>query len=355
MKLRIILLIIGAIVLQQCKKDPSLSPNNDVFSPIDKGPTPYPLVIPVGFPNDTASFIPKNNPLTIEGVALGKKLFNEPLLSGNNTQSCASCHMSKFAFTDDQRFSKGINGSLGTRNSMPLINLLWAPKLFWDGRASTLEEQALEPVTNPIEMHETWPNAVDKLQVHPEYPELFKKAFGTTTITRELVTKAIAQFERTLISANSKYDKWLRNEVDLTPEELRGYDLFFTEKADCFHCHGNILFTDNLFHNNGLDAFPSDKGLGGVTGKSGDNGRFKTPTLRNLVFTAPYMHNGRFNTLEDVVEFYSSGIKFSATIDPLMKNVNMGGVQLTTEEKQDLVAFLKTLTDSSFVNNPQFQ
>jgi cytochrome c peroxidase len=350
----LLFLAFGLIALEQCKKDPPIIPasSNTDTVPTTFAATPYTLIIPIGFPTKTN--IPTDNPLTVEGVALGKKLFHEPLLSGNNTQSCASCHNQTFSFSDNQTFSKGIDGALGTRNAQPIINSLWMSSLFWDGRALTLEDQALEPVPNPIEMHQSWSNAIAKLQAEASYPTLFKKSFGTTTITKELVVKAIAQFERTFISANSKYDRWLNGKAQLDSSELRGYNLFFTEKADCFHCHGNILFTDNLFHNNGLDAFPSDQGRQKVTNDANDEGKFKTPTLRNLLFTAPYMHNGRFTTLEQVVEFYSTGLKFSATVDPLMKNVNRGGIQLTSQEKLDLVAFLKTLTDSSFVNNTAF-
>lgn len=346
------LLFFASIGFQQCKKEPAVSASPPASIPASK-PTPYSLVIPNGFP--TATNILEDNPLTTEGIALGKKLFHDPILSGDNTQSCSSCHRQDISFTDDLKFSKGISGAFGTRNSQPIINLLWAPSFFWDGRAPTLEEQALEPVSNPIEMHLSWTEAVNKLQSHNMYPTLFRKAFETNTITKELIVKAIAQYERTLISADSKYDKWLRGEATLDSAELRGYELFFTEKADCFHCHGNILFTDNLFHNNGLDPFPKDLGLAKVTGKTNDESKFKTPTLRNLVFTAPYMHDGRFSTIEQVVDFYSTGVKFSATIDPLMKNVNAGGIQLTLEEKGDLIAFLKTLTDSLFVSNPNFK
>ena len=186
------------------------------------------------------------------------------------------------------------------------------------------------------------------------YPDLFFKAFGTRTIDSTLVVKAIAQFERTMISSNSKWDRYLRGEVQLTQAESKGFEIFFTEKGDCFHCHTTILFTDHIFHNNGLDSEFADKGLFDVTGDPNDMGKFKTPTLRNLEFTAPYMHDGRFETLEEVIDFYSHEVKFSPTIDPLMKKVQQGGIQLTDEEKESLLAFLKTLTDNSFNENPDF-
>lgn len=332
-----------------CKKD---EPGGDPPGP-SFDPTPYILQIPENFPGMN---IPDDNPMTLEGVELGRKLFYDPILSSDNTQSCASCHAIDFAFTDNgRRFSEGIDGIEGDRNAMAVINAGWMTSFFWDGRKPTLEDQAFEPVTNPIEMHQSWQEAMNKLNAHPDYPDLFFGAFGTGNIDSTLVVKAIAQFERTLISGDSKWDRYLKGEVELTAAEARGFEIFFTEKGDCFHCHTTILFTDNEFHNNGLDSVFFDKGLMGVTGDPQDEGKFKTPTLRNLEFTAPYMHDGRFETLEEVVDFYSQGIKFSPTIDPLMKKVDQGGVQLNDDEKESLLAFLRTLTDTSFVNNPDFK
>lgn len=311
--------------------------------------------------------IPEDNPMTVEGVELGRKLFYEELLSGDNTMSCASCHDSKIAFSDTGAFSIGIDGLPGERNAMPLINLGWADKFFWDGRKEGLEAQAFAPVTDVVEMHENWPNAVSELQAHPEYPLLFEKAFGSSVIDSVMVAKAIAQFERTLLSANSPMDKYMNanNAIGSSgwsiADELAAYQGFVIfideEKGDCFHCHGdsfNPLWTDNLFHNNGLDAVITDKGLGKVTGNPSDDGKFKTPTLRNLVFTAPYMHDGRFETLDEVIDHYSEGLQPSPTIDPLMKTVDVGGVQLTSEEKYYLKMFLISLSDSSFVTDERF-
>ncbi|AOW22101.1 cytochrome-c peroxidase [Urechidicola croceus] len=325
-------------------------------------PTELPLEIPKLFSDNLIQpVIPFNNPQTVEGVALGRKLFFDPILSANGTQSCASCHSPENSFTDSDRFSEGIDGISGSRNSMPLFNLVWNydEKFNWDGSAFSLENQAFEPVTNPIEMHNTWSSAVSSLQNHSEYPELFEQAFGTSTIDSVLVTKAIAQFERTLISGNSRFDKYLNGEISLTDSELSGFDIFMDEtRGDCFHCHGNVnnpLWTDNVFHNNGLDATFTDLGLGQVTGDPADNGKFKSPSLRNLKFTAPYMHDGRFETLEEVINHYSEGLVNSPTIDPLMKAINDGGVQLTESDKSDLKAFLLSLSDDEFVNNPNFQ
>lgn len=325
-------------------------------------PTPIPLNIPQLFSDKLIPpVIPVTNPQTVEGVALGRKLFFDPILSADGTQACADCHAPENAFTDTDRFSEGIDKIEGPRNSMPIFNTAWNydEKFFWDGRAFSLENQALEPVKNPIEMHNTWPVAMAKLQNHLEYPDLFFTAFGTSEIDSTMVTKALAQFERTLISGNSRFDKYLRNEITLQASELNGFDIFMSEsKGDCFHCHGNAnnpLWTDNLFHNNGLDAFFTDLGLGRITGDPADNGKFKTPSLRNLQFTAPYMHDGRFETLEEVINHYSEGLVNSPTIDPLMKSVNNGGVHLSENEKNDLKAFLLSLSDNEFINNPDFQ
>lgn len=353
MKIRSWLIIGFVSVLSSCSKDDS----TETYVP-----TPLPLEIPELFEERILSpIIPFDNPQTVEGVALGKKLFFETLLSADNTQSCASCHAPANAFSDSDQFSVGIDGLSGHRNSMPIFNLAfnYDDKFFWDGREFGLEDQALQPVENPIEMHNTWANAVETLQNTEEYPELFSKAFGTSQINSDLVVKAIAQFERTLISGNSKFDRHLLGTATLTPEELSGFNIFMDEtRGDCFHCHGNVnnpLWTDNKFHNNGLDATFTDIGLGEVSGDPADNGKFKSPSLRNLAFTAPYMHDGRFNTLDEVINHYSEGLQNSPTIDPLMKKVVEGGVQLSALEKSDLKAFLLSLSDHEFIANPDFQ
>ncbi len=333
------------------------SENEEIYTPI-----PYQLEIPSLFGEKLISpIIPSDNPLTVEGIELGKKLFFDKILSGNQTKSCASCHMPEKSFVNNTQFSEGANGSFGTRNSMPLINLAWNfSELFaWDGKELTLEKQALEPITNPSEMNGNWNDILLRLNNHNIYPELFNKAFGTSTIDSILVVKAIAQFERTIISGNSKFDQYLLGEAILTPEEQNGFNVFMDEeKGDCFHCHGsnnNPLWTDNEFHNNGLDSSFSDLGLGAITGDPADNGKFKTPSIRNLAFTAPYMHDGRFNTLEEVINHYSEGLKPSSTIDPLMKKVNQGGVNLSNKDKADLKAFLLSLSDQEFIKNPNFK
>ena len=308
--------------------------------------TPYIIETPYGFPNMN---IPSNNPMTLEGVFLGEKLFKDPILSANNTLACINCHQQNFSFSEPNQFSTGINNIQGTRNASALINIGWNTSFNWDGSSLTLEEQAFEPVTNPIEMHNSWSNVEIVLNLDSDYPGLFKEAFNIDYIDSSHIVKAIAQYERTLISANSKLDRYLNNEEQLTVSELNGYAIFNTEKGDCFHCHASQLFMDNLFHNNGLDLEPFlDIGRAKVTSNALDNGKFKTPTLRNIEMTAPYMHDGRFATLEEVVEHYDSGGKYSTTVDPLMKKLGIG-LQLTNQEKIDLVAYLKTLTDHEFI------
>ncbi len=343
-RIRYIAILSLLLLLAHCKEEDTVQPPGMVFDP-----TPYELIIPEGFPD---MMIPDDNPMTEEGVALGRMLFYDPILSGDDSQSCASCHNQAYSFSDNEkRFSEGIDGLKGIRNAQAVINIGWMDELFWDGRALSVETQALEPVPNPIEMHLSWSEAMDKLKAHPLYPDLFFYAFGQESIDSNQVAMAIAQFERTLISAESKWDKYLRGEASLSQAEAQGFEIFFTEKGDCFHCHSTILFTDNLFRNNGLDSIFKDPGREIITQDPNDHGKFKTPGLRNLSYTAPYMHDGRFATLEEVVDFYSEGVRWSPTIDPLMKQVHQGGVQLNPQEKSNLIAFLKTLNDSSFINN----
>ena len=329
-------------------------------------PTPYELEIPSHFPS---MIIPENNPMTKEGVSLGRMLFYEERLSGDNSMSCATCHAPENSFADPNQLSTGIDGIAGTRNSMALINLGWQKFFFWDGRAKSLEEQILEPIPNPLEMHQKWKDAVSKLQQDVEYRNMFYKAFGEEGIDSVKVSKAIAQFIRTMISGSSKYDVMYKfenslplNSVDqsilssVSPEEWAGYDLFKSlNGADCLHCHSGILMHINKFSNNGLDATFTDQGRGAITGSPNDMGRFKIPTLRNIALTAPYMHDGRFGTLDEVIEHYSSELVSSPTIDPLMEHLSSGGVQLDSQEKYLLKKFLMTLTDYSFINNPEFQ
>jgi cytochrome c peroxidase len=324
--------------------------------------TPVNLEIPPLFNNLLLPpLIPIENPQTLEGIALGRKLFYDPLLSNDGTQACASCHLAENSFTDPNRYSTGITGEMGTRNAMPIFNLVWnfQNDFLWDGSASSLEDQVDDPIENPIEMNNTWPNVVATLQATSDYPDLFEQAFGTTIITREFVAKAIAQFERTLISGNSKFDQYLLGDNNaVSAQEINGFNIFMDEnRGDCFHCHGNEfnpLWTNNAFHNNGLDSSFEDLGLGGFTGDPLDYGKFKSPSLRNLAYTAPYMHDGRFANLDEVINHYSEGLVYSNTVDPLMKNIAEGGAQLTDSDKADLKAFLLSLSEPEFTTNPAF-
>ncbi|HHG84435.1 MAG TPA: cytochrome-c peroxidase [Bacteroidetes bacterium] len=316
------------------------------------GPTPYNLEIPSNFPG---MVIPADNPMTVEGVRLGRRLFYEPMLSADGTQSCSSCHDQAHAFSDTTQYSLGIDGGFGDKNAMAVINLGWSQEFFWNGREVGLEDHALQPVINPVEMHNSWGSVEIFLNSDTTYQRMFREAFGVDEITQRHAVKAIAQFERTMISGNSRYDQYMRgNQSVLTTLERQGLDLFFTEKAECFHCHTEILMMDNQYHNNGLDMnFPEvNWGRFAVTGDSSHLGMFRTPTLRNIELTGPYMHDGRFETIEEVIEHYSSQIKITETVNPLLRRP--GGLGLDPSEKVALAAFLRTLTDTTFTNNPAF-
>jgi cytochrome c peroxidase len=326
-------------------------------TPASEPPPPPAEPIHIQIPGFPPLPVPADNPTTRQGVELGRRLFYDPILSGDSTQACASCHVQAHAFGDPRRLSLGIDGIAGTRHAPTIVNAGWNPANFWDGRASTLEDQAQQPVTNPIEMHETWERAAAKLQRHRDYPHLFRAAFGTPAISRERAAMAIAQFERTLVSSGSRYDRFLRGELQLAPSERRGYALFFTERGECFHCHVDKTFTDLAYHNNGLDSLVVDRGRMEVTSDPADRGKFKTPTLRNVELSAPYMHDGRFATLEEVVEHYARGGHGDGTVSPFILNLRRNfraGRGLSAQDQADLVAFVKSLTDSSFVTNPAF-
>jgi cytochrome c peroxidase len=305
-----------------------------------------------------------DNPVTIEGADLGRHLFYDPVLSFDSSFSCASCHKQENAFSDSpNRFSLGLNKDLQARNTMPLFNLAWYSALFWDGRASSIEAQVFHPVREKSEMNLNWTHAVKRIARSALYREKFKAAFGNLKIDSVLICKAIAQFERTLISHNSKYDRVIRREDKFTQDELEGMELINDmTKANCLHCHtsdADGLGTTGLFSNNGLDAVIKDgvfkdAGLGKTTRQPEDNGKFKIPSLRNLLYTAPYMHDGRFQKLEEVLDFYSEGLKVSPTLDSKMEFVHKGGLRLTAEEKRKIVLFLKTMSDPVFVSNKAF-
>lgn len=308
--------------------------------------------------------IPADNPLTEEGIALGRRLFYDPILSADSSVSCASCHHPGLGFAEARPFSVGVQGREGSRNAPSLVNIGFVyTGLFWDGRAPTLEEQALHPVTNPDEMGADWARIEARLQRHPDYPAHFRRAFGITEpdqINRDLLAKALAQFQRTLVSADARFDRVQRGEAAFTPEERRGWEIFFDfpgglSMAECGHCHTDPLFTNLEYFNNGLDPAAKlkdlpDPGRGAVSGRRSDLGKFRTPSLRNIELTAPYMHDGRFASLELVIDHYDQGGHQAENVNP-----NVRPLHLSDRDKSDLIAFLRTLTDTSFVNNSKFQ
>ena len=317
---------------------------------------PFPFRVPEGLPQPD---LPADNPLTREGVSLGRKLFVDKRLSGNATQSCASCHRPDAAFSDSGRpRSAGIDHLPGTRRTMPLFNLAWSGPYTWDGRRARLREQALAPIVNRREMHASLDHVTAILLRDHDYPALFHSAFGSAGITPVKVGLALEQYLLTLTSTDSKFDRASRGIVKFTDEEKRGLLLFITEYdpargrvgADCFHCHGGNMFSDYRYANNGIDDRFADRGRAMVTGREADLGKFKTPSLRNVAVTAPYMHDGRFKTLEQVVDHYTRGVHRTASLDPNIAKHPDSGMALTAADKKALVAFLKTLTDYKYLS-----
>ncbi len=324
-------------------------------TPTNDGPTPFVLNYPP-WASDTAHKpdIPWDNPTTVEGVALGRRLFYEKALSHDGTMSCASCHIQKHAFSDPRRFSTDVHQDGTQRNSMALMNLAWSHFFFWDARAYSLELQAFEPVTDHREMFNAWPEVIQRLKERPGYEDQFQAAFGTMLFDSLHVVYALAQFERTLISFDSPFDRFHYgcDSAELTPAQQRGKDLFFG-KAHCADCHELPVFQDHGVLNIGLDSVPIDEGMGARTGKPWHIGRFKTPTLRNCAVSAPYMHDGRFATLREVVDFYADDVHLNTpNFSDHMFAWKLGVVKLEETERADLVAFLEALTDSTFLNDP---
>jgi cytochrome c peroxidase len=360
---KLILFITIAATIVACKDVVNELPNTPFST------TLYKLEIPNTLP--PANY-PADNLPTEEGVYLGRMLFYDPVLSADSTQSCSSCHNQALAFTDNgEQFSTGIKGLKGKRNAMPIFNLQWhLDGFFWDGRADILRHQAIMPIRDPLEMDETIGNLLVKLNSNEMYKEHFKKAFNADQIDEELVGKALEQFMNIIISGNSKFDRVSMGLESFTDQEKVGQLIFNAEAktvleerdpknpqnfgADCFHCHGNSLFMRRELLNNGLDSVHTDLGYGGVTGNATDNGKFKTPSLRNIEKTAPYMHDGRFKTLEEVIDFYLSGSHgTSPNLDPSMHALQYE-VYLSPEHKAALVSFLMTLTDDTYLTNKEY-
>ncbi len=319
--------------------------------PIDKD-EPYSLEYPSGFPKMT--FDITGNPVTVNGVALGKKLFYEGKLSRNNTISCGFCHIQEYAFTHHgHNVSHGIDDRLGIRNAPPIQNMAFLKNYTWDGVSHNLDERSLVPITTDFEMDSSLPEAVGKLNSDANYKKMFKAAFGDEKITGDRILKAISQFMATMISADSKYDQMMKGKVSFTAEETQGMSLF---QNKCASCHSGELFTDESYRNTGMyyNAQFDDRGRYRVTLDWNDNMKFRVPSLRNVEYTAPYMHDGRFYSLEAVLNFYSDNVENHPNLDPLLKQNGHTGIPMTGQDKQYIIAFLKTLSDKSFISNPKF-
>lgn len=305
------------------------------------GLTAADVSLPLGLPPVTW---PADNPYTPEKAELGRLLYFDTRLSADNSVSCASCHAPKYAFTDGHPVSDGIGGQKGTRNAPTIINGAYSTVQFWDGRAASLEEQAKGPIANPIEMGNTLDGAVAKLRSIPGYRTLFIRAFGTEDIRIDQVAKAIATFERTVLSGDSAYDRYQAGDKKaMTPVQIRGLKVF--QKAKCDKCHKDAYFSDNLFHNlgSGLDRPQPDLGRYTVTHDPKDWGAFKTPSLRDVAQTAPYMHDGSLKTLKEVVDFYDKGGALNQNLDKDIKPL-----KLTSDQRADLVEFLRALSGDSW-------
>ncbi len=340
----------------------SCGPKNSAVPDVTPGPssaagTPYAWKKPANFPDPVYDF--NANPLTKEGVALGRTLFYDPTLSKDGTISCSFCHSPFTAFSHtDHPLSHGINNLTGTRNVPGIFNVAWRANFFWGGAITNLDLLPTSPIENPVEMGESLPNVLQKVRTSGRYRPLFKAAYGTDTITSDRFLKALSQFMLTMVSGNSGYDKWVRKDADaaLPDAAQRGLVLF---QANCAGCHKEPFFTDQSFRNNGLPklatATVDDLGRGAVTGQAADNYKFRVPSLRNIEFTLPYMHDGRFSTLQQVLRHYATGVQDSPQLDPLLKRNGQVGIPMTQQEQNDIITFLLTLTDYSFISNPDFQ
>ncbi len=298
------------------------------------------------------------NQVTNEGATLGRVLFYDKNLSINNTISCASCHHQARGFTDPQHFSEGFEGGLSERNSMAIVNVNFERRFFWDTRASSIEQQVLMPIEHPVEMGMNLEHLVERIQEIAYYKPLIIEAFGDSLVTINRLARALGQFLKSIRSYESKYDQGMANDfADFNSTELAGKDLFMSGVHSCINCHTTVNFGGVSSHINGLDAVSADPGVGAITGDEEDYGKFKTVTLRNIELTSPYMHDGRFATLDDVLNFYSTEIQPHPFLDDrLAIDFHIGGppkdLNLTTEQKAQYIAFLKTLTDWNLIVNP---
>lgn len=350
------MMVLTTLIATSCEK-----PEEDPEIP---EATPYTIVVPKGFPTNFE--IPADNPMTVEGIKLGRYLYYDPILSGKADegmpQTCASCHLQQFAFENGTGVGIGtIPGAKTHHVMLPHINLLWNPGAFgWNGSVPSIEADVLVTILSPDEFASTYEKVEAAVRKSAIYPPMFEAAFGTDEVTVDRISKAIAQFIRTQISKDSKFDKYIAGELNLSQSEINGYVLFTTEEgADCFHCHGTIgspLMTTHDFYNNAKDSiFDTANDRYSVTGATRDIGAYKVTTLRNIELTGPYMHDGRYTTLDEVIDFYSEGLVYSDYAHPLMHKLDEPyghGAELNPQQKADLKAFLLTLTDTVFTNNP---
>lgn len=355
------------LLLLSCRKDPVISavepePEIPYLPSLPDQPYDYEShIYPAYFLDDPLlnliNTLDDPNQVTNDGATLGRVLFYDKQLSANNTVSCGSCHHQDKGFTDGLSFSPGFEGGLSERNSMSIINIDFQRRFFWDARANTIEEQSLMPIQHPVEMGMDLNNLIQKISGIEYYDSLFIKAFGDNEVTSERISLALGQFMKAIRSYRSKYDKGLNNGfADFTSLELDGKDIWFSGEHSCINCHTTPNFGGVIRNINGLDSIPTDPGIGGITGNPADMGKFKSVSLRNIELTAPYMHDGRFQTLEEVIDFYSTGIQPHPYLDDhLAEDFVTGGTpkvfNLTAYQKSALVAFLKTLTDWELVDD----
>lgn len=342
--LKFFLVACMAALLLACSPD-NTSSNNTVV------PDTLPFAVPSNFPEPVYRFT--NNKYSEEGFQLGRMLFYEPILSRDSTISCATCHKSYAAMTDPTHpIAHGIDHLSGTRNAPPIFNVIWQKTLFWDGGVVHLETQPIGPLTNPVEMDIQLAEVVRRLNKSSFYKPKFQAVFKKDTVDSQQLLYAFTQFMGAIVSGNSRYDKYVRKEGEqLTETELAGFTLV---KNKCGGCHNTELFTDQTYRNNGLDASFVDVGRQRISLDNNDLGKFKVPTLRNLSYTKPYMHDGRFNKISEVLDHYASGVQMSATLDPILQQNGVLGIALTNDEKTQITAFLKTLDDSELVKNKRY-
>lgn len=336
------IVLVSALLITACQPDELSAPAQSL----------YEFHAPENFPPPAYTF--RNNPVTEKGFLLGKRLFFDAILSADNTISCGSCHVQSLAFADVplHGLSVGIDGLKGTRNAPALANLAFKSEFFWDGGVTHLDFAPMNAIESEFEMGSKIEEVIDKLNAHAAYPMLFREAFGTEKITTPYLLHALAQFMNRLISSRSPYDRYLAGEGSLNEQELYGLSLF---QQHCSSCHDGILFTDYSYRNNGLDTVFADPGRARITAYDDDLGKFQVPSLRNVGATAPYMHDARFRTLAEVLDHYSEGVQDSPTLDAGLRDGNRTGIVLNDSEKDAIIAFLHTLTDREFLNDPLFR